>query len=57
MPKRQSEISDMALDAHYLAAYAASIGHEYFDQEPEGFPDPDDDGWEGWEKESERKVE
>ena len=49
--------SDAALDAYYLAAYVASFGHEYFDQDPDDFPDPDDDGWDGWVKESERMVE
>ena len=50
----QSEISDAALDAYYLETYQAAHGHDYFDDDQ---PDPDDDGWDGWVKESERKVD
>ena len=52
-----NEVSDAALDAKGLAVYLAAYGHDYFEQDPEGFPEPDTDGWEDWAKESERKVE
>lgn len=48
-----SEYSDAAVEAHYLDAYQAEYGYDYFDP---GAPDPDQDDpeWDGWVKESER---
>lgn len=49
-----SEISDAALDAYGLERFQAAYGYDYFDDDQ---PDPDDDGLDGWVKESERKVD
>lgn len=48
-----AEISDAALDSHYLSIYAASYGHDYFDPTYDDldvlFDDEDEECDEEWE--------